>query len=267
MIPKVIHYCWFGGNPLPESAVKCIDSWKRNCSDYQIKEWNESNFDIHCCRYVEEAYLAKKYAFVTDYVRLFVLVNEGGVYMDADVEVLKPLDEFLTNRAFSGFERTDSVPTGIMASEKGFPVFRQLLEDYHSRSFVLENGSFDMTTNCITTTEYCVNRGLALDNSFQVIDGLALYPKEYFCPKDYRTGRIELSGNSYTIHHFAGTWQGRLDKIIDGIEKYNCDDKFRYSLSRCISLPFRVVRKIRTGGFKTAVKTAKAHLGSDKDIG
>ena len=104
MIPKVIHYCWFGGNPLPELAQKCIASWKKYCPDYEIKEWNESNFDLNCCDYVREAYEAKKWAFVSDVARLYAMVHEGGIYMDTDVEVIAPLDSLLQYHAVSGFE-------------------------------------------------------------------------------------------------------------------------------------------------------------------
>ena len=111
MIPKIIHYCWFGGKPLPELAQKCIASWKKYCPDYEIKEWNESNFNLNSCDYVREAYEAKKWAFITDYVRLYAMVTEGGIYMDTDVEVIKPLDPFLKHKAFSGFEDEVSIPT------------------------------------------------------------------------------------------------------------------------------------------------------------
>ena len=149
MIPKIIHYCWFGGNPLPKSAEKCIKSWKKYCPDYEIIEWNESNFDINSNQYVREAYENKKYAFVTDYVRLYAMYNYGGIYMDTDVEVLKPLDCFLDNHAFSGFESSGYIPTGLMASEKEFPLFRELLKYYGNRAFVNPDGSFDTTTNTL----------------------------------------------------------------------------------------------------------------------
>ena len=126
MIPKIIHYCWFGGNELPEMAKRCINSWKQVLPEYKIIRWDESNFDI-CNTYVKEAYENKKYAFVTDYVRLYTMYTYGGIYMDTDVEVLKPLDKFLVNKAFSGFENYMNIPTGIMACEKGYPDFKELL--------------------------------------------------------------------------------------------------------------------------------------------
>ena len=130
MIPKKIHYCWFGGNPLPEMAHRCIESWKKYCPDYEIKEWNESNFDLNCCAYVREAYAAHKWAFVSDVARLQALVSEGGIYMDTDVEVIKPLDELLKYEAISGFESEDRVPTGMMACEKGHKMFAEKYSEF-----------------------------------------------------------------------------------------------------------------------------------------
>ena len=129
MIPKKIHYCWFGRNPLPESAQKCIASWRKYLPDYEIKEWNEDNFDINVNLYVKQAYESRKFAFVTDYVRLYALASEGGVYMDTDVEVLKTFDPFLHHHAFSGFENNNYVPTGMMASEKNGKWVTELLDD------------------------------------------------------------------------------------------------------------------------------------------
>lgn len=128
MIPKKIHYCWFGGNPYPEDFLKYLESWKKYCPNYEIIEWNEKTFDINLNKYVKEAYECKKWAFVTDYVRLWAIYNYGGIYMDTDVEVLRPLDSFLECQAFSGFERENAVPTGIMAGEKGQSAIKDLLD-------------------------------------------------------------------------------------------------------------------------------------------
>ena len=147
MIPKKIHYCWFGGKALPEDTVRYIGSWRRHCPDYEIKEWNESNFDLDMFPYVREAYDAGKYAFVSDVARLYALVSEGGVYMDTDVEVLKPLDCFLGHEAFSGFEDAGHVTTGVIGSEKGGKYVSENLAEYGKRHFVKEDGSLDTTTN------------------------------------------------------------------------------------------------------------------------
>ena len=207
MIPKVIHYCWFGRGELPPLAKKCLASWKKYCPDYEIKEWNEDNFDLDSYPYVREAYDKRKFAFVTDVVRLYALYHEGGIYMDTDVEVLKPLDRFLSHHAFSGFENDQSVPTGIMASEKGGRWAKENLAYYEGRHFLKEDGSMDFTTNVTTITNYMLPLGLKQDNTFQDFPGLiTLYPKDYFCPKSYVDGKINLTSNAYTVHHFAGSW-------------------------------------------------------------
>ena len=178
MIPKIIHYCWFGGNPMPELALKCIGSWKTNCPGYEIKEWNEENFDLNCCDYVREAYFARKWAFVSDYVRLYALVTEGGIYMDTDVEVLSSLSPYLDDLAFSGFQTETEIPTGIMGCEKGFPLFEALLHDYDNRHFKIGEWEYDTSTNVEAITKSCLARGLKLNDREQIIDGFHLYPHE-----------------------------------------------------------------------------------------
>lgn len=216
MIPKKIHYCWFGRNPLPESILNNIASWKKYLPEYEIKEWNEDNFDINQNQYVKEAYENRKYAFVTDFVRLYALYTEGGVYMDTDVEVLKSYNPFLHHRAFSGFETDGNVPTGMMAAEKGSIWAKELLEGYKDRRFVLPDGSLDYTTNTTVITKYMVDKGLKQNGEYQDFPGLCtMYPAEYFCPKDHRTGKIHISEKSVCIHHFAGSWVKRtlLSKV------------------------------------------------------
>ena len=205
-IPKIIHYCWFGGARSSPDMRKCIASWKRTCPDYEIKRWDESNFDLSQNLYASQAYAEKKWAFVSDYVRMKCLVEIGGIYMDTDVELLKPLDELLEHQAFAGFESDEYVSTGIMASEKGFPAYREFLDCYADRRFVREDGSLDMTTNVVAITNYFVERGLVQNGQYQVVDGLAVFPRDWFYPKDWETGRIELTDNSYAIHHFKGSW-------------------------------------------------------------
>lgn len=206
-IPKIIHYCWFGRNPKPKLAEKCIKSWKKYCPDYEIIEWNEDNFDVSAApNYVKQAYEAKRWAFVTDYVRLRALTEMGGIYMDTDVEVIKSLDPYLKNQAFVGFEHPERVQTGLMACEKNFPLFREFMAHYDDASFLRHDGTPDVTTNVAVLTKLCLERGLVLNDKFQVLDGLAIYPREVFCPVDYDTKKLKKTRKTVTIHWFSGSW-------------------------------------------------------------
>ena len=248
MIPKVIHYCWFGGNDIPDEFKKYMDSWKTWCPDYTIKRWDEDNFDINICKYVKEAYEQKKWAFVSDYVRLYVLYNEGGVYVDTDVEILRNIDEFLKHDAFSGFESSEFIPTGIMASKKEFPLFGELLKLYDDRSFLLKNGTMDLTTNCSIITDFCMEKGLVLNCKKQNIMGFELYPPEYFCPKNPNNGKMKMTENTYCIHHFAGSWLPRVDRTIIYLNK---NGSF---VCKILAIPFRFLRKMRNVGFLGTIR-------------
>ena len=257
MIPKKIHYCWFGGHALPDSVKKYIESWKEKCPDYEIIEWNESNFDINTNIYVKEAYESKKWAFVTDYVRLYAMYNYGGIYMDTDVEVLKPLDVFLENQAFSGFESSKLIPTGIMGCEKGFELFKEFLDYYNERHFIKENGSLDTTTNVSTITNICLKHGFIGNNKMQNIDGFVLYPSDYFCPKDYITGKTLTTDNTYVIHHFSGSWLSEEEIKRKNIEKFFVSlfgRKVGSRLSLVVIWPFNFVCRSNKYGL---VKTLK----------
>lgn len=216
MIPKIIHYCWFGGKPKPPLAEKCLRSWKRFAPDFELREWNESNFDmLSAPLYVRQAMEAGRWAFVTDYVRLVALTCYGGVYMDTDVELVKPLTPYLHHRAFAGFEAVDRVQTGLLACEPGFDLFRKFLHHYDTAVFLREDGSADITTNVEVLTRLCVRHGLVLDNSRQCVAGLTVYPKEVFCPVEYETGKLHKSRKTVCIHWFSASWhtQQELDQI------------------------------------------------------
>ena len=212
---------WWQG--IARFGKKCIESWKKYCPDYEIKEWNEKNFDLNSNDYVKEACEAKKWAFITDYVRLYALAIYGGVYMDTDVEVIKNIDCFLVNETFSGFEDEKTVPTGIIASTKNNKLLKEFLDYYDGRHFIRENGTYDMTTNVTTITNISYKYGLKLDNTIQTIMGFCFYPHDYFCPKSHITGEITLTDNTYTIHHFSGSW------IPEKEQKYN---ELRMKLSK-----------------------------------
>jgi hypothetical protein len=222
LIPKKIHYCWFGKNPLPEDAVRCIESWKKYCPDYEIIEWNEDNFPFDYNDYVREAYEAKKWAFVSDVARLYALVNEGGVYMDTDVEIIKPIDSILQYEAVSGFESTGEIPTGLMACMPHQPLFEKLLGDYDGKHFLKEDGSMDLTTNVTRITGICLEYGLVLNNQQQCVGGFMLMPMDVFCPKDHLTGDINITENTLAIHHFGGSWLSEEDRYaLDLIKIYS----------------------------------------------
>jgi len=206
-IPRIVHYCWFGRGEKPKKMVKCMRSWQKHLSGYQFIEWNEDNFDLAVNRYVMEAYKAKKYAFVSDYVRLYALYHHGGVYMDTDVEVIKPLDKFLNHEAFSGFEDQTFLQSGTMGAAKQHPWIKELLQYYDNRSFLHEDGSYDTTTNTAVITAICKNHGLVLNGKHQVLqNGVNFYPRDYFSPYDYINGGNYRTDDSHTIHHFAKSW-------------------------------------------------------------
>lgn len=237
MIPKIIHYCWFGRGQMPDLAIKCIESWKKYLPDYEIKEWNEDNFNLNMYPYVREAYDNRKFAFVTDVVRLHALYTEGGIYMDTDVEVLKSLDPFLQHTAFSGFEDDMHIPTGIMASEKGGKWAKENLAYYDNKHFVKGDGTLDLTTNVITLTNYMLPLGLKQNNTYQDFpDLITFYPKDYFCPKSYDDGKIYLTNRSVTIHHFAGSWHSSKDKIRIFL--------YKFLGQKCTSFIFQCKKKI-----------------------
>ncbi|MCI2255192.1 glycosyl transferase [Domibacillus sp. PGB-M46] len=210
-IPKIIHYCWFGKGQKPKAVIECINSWKKQLPDYRIIEWNENNFDINSNKYVQKAYLSKKYAFVSDYVRLHALYHHGGIYMDTDVEVIKNLDAFLNQEAFSGFESNNYISAGILGSIRNHPWIKRLLFYYENVSFEREDGSLDTTTNTMTITAITNSEyGLKFGNYKQIlnIEGnkVNIYPSDYFCAKDWKTKILNVTENTYTIHHFAGSW-------------------------------------------------------------
>lgn len=217
MIPKKIHYCWFGENPLPEIARKCIASWKKYCPDYEIVEWNESNFDLDCCDYVSEAYEARKWAFVSDVARLYALVNYGGIYMDTDVELIRPIDDLLNCDALLGFETEDRVSSGLMACVKKHPFFAELLHDYNDAHFIKDDGSSDITPNVMRITDMCLKYGFRLDNTMQSINEFTLLPCEYLCPKNIITRKITITENTYAIHYFDGSWLSETDKLVNDL--------------------------------------------------
>lgn len=211
MIPKKIHYCWFGGNSLPKDVQKYIDSWRKYCPDYEIKEWNEQNFDIHLNRYVEEAYQQKKWAFVSDVARIYALYTEGGIYMDTDVEVVRNLSSLLNHRGFLGFEGTQWIATNMVGFEAKHELLELFLDSYNHRRFLQPDGTLDQTTNVEELTKLLVDKyHLQLNGIQQHLQGdIMIYPTDYFSPYDYIQGKLNRTSNTYSIHWFSQTWIGQ----------------------------------------------------------
>lgn len=213
-IPKIIHYCWFGRGDFSDLVIKCRQSWKRYLPDYEIVLWNEDNFDVNMNDFVRQAYEQKKYAFVSDYVRLYALYHYGGIYLDSDVEVIKPIDEFLEYRAFLGYEKTDLLQTGVMAAEKEHPLIKVLLDEYKDKKFILDNNKLNMVPNPEVITKKAIDQyGLAPNGQYQVLrDDIHIYPIHYFCAKDWYTGEVTANEQTFMIHHFSGSWFDSKEK-------------------------------------------------------
>lgn len=241
MIPKVIHYCWFGGNPLPKSAQKCIASWRKYLPDYEIKEWNESNFDVNIIPYTAEAYKAKKYAFVSDYARFWILYKYGGLYFDTDVEVIKNMEDIIAKGPFMGCEneaKAGATPAQLgvapglgLGVNPGLGLCGEILEIYKDKHYILPDGSFSTDTVVTITTEFLCKYGMKNTDKVQEIAGVFIYPKEYFCPKDYVTGELKITKNSYCIHWYTASWASPYGR-------------FKHKLKR-ISLVKMILRVIR----------------------
>lgn len=219
MIPKKIHYCWFGGKPLNKLGKKCLKSWKKFFPDYEIVEWNESNFDLNCCRYVKEAAKEGKWAFVSDYVRFKILYAYGGIYFDTDVEVIKPFDDILERGAFMGCENPDldstfAVNPGLgIAVAPGLGLYKEVLEDYEKSSFYRDDGTLNLYTVVQRVTDILGRHGLSNTMEIQQVAGVTIYPAEYFCPINMRTGRLVITENTHSIHRYAGSWVSRKAKF------------------------------------------------------
>lgn len=220
MIPKIIHYCWFGGKPLPPSALKCIASWKKFFPDYEIRECNEHNFNIHICAYTSEAYKQKKYAFVSDYARFWLLYHYGGIYFDVDVQVIRPFDKILSYGSFMGFEDCSDgnypVNPGIgMGAEPHTVFLKQMLSMYDNKNFIFERGMENIVT---ITTVNLVQNGLVPNNLRQNICDFNIYPTDFFCPLSKATGKLKITFNTVSIHLYDGSWLSTKGKIAQFIK-------------------------------------------------
>ncbi|MBR1514751.1 MAG: glycosyl transferase [Bacteroidales bacterium] len=221
MIPKIIHYCWFGRGEMPELAQKCIASWHECMPDWEYKLWNEDNFDVNQIPYTKEAYATKKYAFVSDYVRLWALYNEGGVYLDVDFEVYKPFDDLLQWEAFAGFEGSKYSPLmmGVIASQAQGDWVSEQLNYYLDRHFIKDDGSLDMITNVQFVSSNMRQYGFVQNGREQNYKDLHIFPVEYFCPRQ-TTGEYFRTTNTYCesvgVSSWAkqGGWKAKVGKVV-----------------------------------------------------
>ena len=224
MIPKIIHYCWFGGKPLPRSAEKCIAAWKKYLPGYEVKRWDESNFDVNAIPYTREAYAACKYAFVSDYARFWILYHYGGVYFDTDVEVIRPIDDIINRGGFLGVESNRNgiytVNPGLgFAATQGTAVIGEMMNLYSTFHFINTDGALDLKNIVEITTEYLSARGLRNTDEIQQCCGFTIYPKDYFCPIDYDTRELKITENTRTIHHYAESWVPRSTRFKNALSR------------------------------------------------
>ena len=231
-IPRKIHYCWFGGNPLPDLAQKCIASWQKYLPDYEIIRWDESNYDVNKIPYTKEAYAAKKFAFVSDYARFDILYQHGGLYFDTDVEIVQDMSDIITVGSFMGCEFSRGsccINSGLgLGASAGMPIFKEILDNYHNRLFITSDGTNDYTT--VVDIVSGIFQKYGFDNKIwqiQNIDGISIYPPDFFAPRNGVFNRYILTPNTYSIHHYAASWlstggklRTALSKAI-GYENYN----------------------------------------------
>lgn len=253
MIPKVIHYCWFGGNPEPEDVKKCIASWEKFMPDYKIIRWDESNYDINRCQYMTDAYKEKKWAFVSDFARLDIIYQNGGIYLDTDVEVLKSFDNLLGEKMFCGFESRDpkgrkkdssieySVNLGLgYGAEKGHPILKEMINLYQKLSFYNQDGSLNLVACPRYQTLILTKHGLIPNNQTQRLDNVIAYSPEYFCPQSNITNKMLYPlDKSFSIHHFSVSWSSSK-----GLKMR----KWKNKLSKI--LPYWLASKIVTAIYK-----------------
>lgn len=215
-IPKIIHYVWLGGEK-SELAEKCIKTWKEACPDFEIREWNESNFDVNSHPFLKAAYENKKWAFASDYIRLAVLEEYGGIYLDVDVEILKDLTPLLENEAFFGFEHESLLQTSTFGCIKHHPYIKEFLKTYDKKQFIKKNGKYDTTPNTEVLTVLLQHlHNLKVNNTYQELENcVTVYTNDYFCPKNYMTGKIRKTENTFAVHHFDGSWLKESRKKSD----------------------------------------------------
>ncbi|MBO4230928.1 MAG: glycosyl transferase [Bacteroidales bacterium] len=220
MLPEVIHYCWFGGNPLPQLAEKCLASWRKYLPEYEIRRWDETSFDVDSHPYTKAAYEAGLYAFVSDYARFKILYENGGLYFDTDVEVIKPMDDIVEKGPFMGFENDGTkgkmaVNPGLgIGAEPGMALFKEILDRYESLPFFLEDGARNPFSMIPLVTELLVAEGLKGGSGVERAGGVTVYPQSWFNPFDDATGRLRKTPDTRTIHWYSKSWMPKENSLI-----------------------------------------------------
>ena len=224
LIPKKIHYFWFGHNPKPPLAIKCIESWRKFCPDYEIIEWNEENYDVTKNRFMREAYEAKKWGFVPDYARLETIYKYGGIYFDTDVELIKPIDDLLYKEAFFGFGNYGRINTGGgFASKPGVQLFKNLIERYETFHFIKDDGTLDLTTNTMHEEPTFIEWGLKPDDTMQLIKGVLFLQSDFMAPLVPGFLVPRLTDNTISIHYGSVSWESEENRKAIEKSKMECE--------------------------------------------
>lgn len=261
MIPKVIHYCWFGGAPLGEKERACIDSWKKFCPDYEIRRWDESNYDVRKNKYMSDAYDNRKWAFVSDYARVDVVHEYGGLYFDTDVELVRSPDELLDCGLFCGWEnRRGACENGLVFDNSinfglgygavaSHPMLAEILNVYEDLDFIKPDGSLNLLACPAYQTEVLKRHGLEdMVASRQSFEDVEVYPEDWFSPQSQMTGQVVMTDNTVSIHHFSMTWMDpAMRRELD--MEWRLISKLGYAwghrFAQLITFPTRAARKLR----------------------
>lgn len=206
-IPKVIHYCWVGEKEIPDKDKKNIETWKKMCPDYKFMFWNEENYDFTKNQYMQEAYEKKKWGFVPDYLRLDVIYQYGGIYLDTDVEIIKKFDSLLEEQAFAGFEGKENVAFGLgFGAVPHNPIIKEMKDYYEKLKFINDDGTLNLTPSPIYQTEILKKHNLVCNGKYQKLDSITVYPQEFFSPMDYLTGKLKITDKTMSIHWYNASW-------------------------------------------------------------
>lgn len=274
-IPKIIHYCWFGHSKLPDMAVRCIASWRKFFPDYEIRQWDESNFDVNVCDYAREACEKRSWAFLSDYARFWIIYNYGGLYFDTDVEVIRPMDDIIERGPFMGLEmeldfslaadwdaedagKFLSVAPGLgLAANPGLGLYREILDDYEHSHFAGDYGASNITTVVKRVSSIILRHKIEIaDKNSLCVEGIYIYKKDFFSPKSFQTGETQITENTRSIHHYAASWITWPVKCMGRIDRFFARYGGRYTrwLAVLLRSPFRFINRWQDIGFLNAAK-------------